>query len=88
MKITSAKDLAAAVRGRRLALNLSQADVARMAGVSRPWLSNIEAGKPTAEFGLIVRLLDSLNLSLQITDASAPTGGVDLDALLTDYENR
>lgn len=88
MKITSARDLAAAVRGRRIALALSQAELAKKAGVSRPWLSKVEAGKPTAEFGLIVRLLEALGLTLQLTDGGKDTTTVDLDSLLDDYENR
>jgi HTH-type transcriptional regulator/antitoxin HipB len=87
MKISSTRDLAAAVRGRRASLGLSQAHLAKLAGVSRPWLSHVEAGKPTAEFGRIIRLLDALglNLSLEVTGDDASI--VDLDALLTEYEN-
>jgi HTH-type transcriptional regulator/antitoxin HipB len=92
MKIGSPRDLAAAVRGRRASLGLSQADLAKRAGVSRPWLSNVEAGKPTAEFGRIIRLLDALGLSLHLDIASmdltgAETATIDLDALLSEYEN-
>ena len=92
MKIGSPRDLAAAVRGRRASLGLSQADLAKRAGVSRPWLSNVEAGKPTAEFGRIIRLLDALGLSLHLDLTSlditgAETATIDLDALLSEYEN-
>jgi HTH-type transcriptional regulator/antitoxin HipB len=88
MKISSTRDLAVVARGRRLSLGLSQADLAKRAGVSRPWLSNVEAGKPTAEFGRIIRLLDALGLSLrlEITGDEAPI--VDLDALLSEYEDQ
>ncbi len=87
MKISSTRDLAAAVRGRRSSLGLSQADLAKRAGVSRPWLSNVEAGKPTTEFGRIIRLLDALGLSLRLDVSGDETGTVDLDALLSEYEN-
>ena len=90
MKIGSPRDLAAAVRGRRASLGLSQADLAKRAGVSRPWLSNVEAGKPTAEFGRIIRLLDALGLSLHLDLTSSDITGadtVDLDALLSEYED-
>lgn len=93
MKITSVQSLAAAVRGRRIDLNLSQADLAVRAGVSRPWLSKVEAGKATAEFGLIVRLLDALGLSLDLDladggpgDAALPS--LNLDDLLKEYRER
>jgi len=88
MKITSARDLAAAVRGRRLSLGLSQADLAGRARVSRPWLSEVEAGKPTAEFGRIIRLLDTLGIGLHLEVAGDEATTVDLDAHLIDYENR
>jgi HTH-type transcriptional regulator / antitoxin HipB len=92
MKINSAGDLAAAVRGRRISLRLSQADLAKRAGVSRPWLSKVEAGRPTAEFGLVLRLLDALGLSLDLDESdggdSPKTMSVDLDALLDEYRSR
>ena len=86
MNINSPRDLAAAVRGRRLSLGLSQAELARRADVSRPWLSQVEAGKPRTELSLIIRLLDALGLGLQleVRDSGAPS--VDLDAILEDYE--
>ena len=62
MKINSVQDLAAAARGRRISLGLTQTVLAVQAGVSRPWLSQVEAGKPSAEIGLIIRLLDALDL--------------------------
>ncbi len=93
MRIISVQDLAAVVRGRRISLGLSQADLAVRAGVSRPWLSKIETGKPTAELGLIIRLLDALDLSMQLEIIDADGGDsvtalVDLDALLEEYRDR
>ncbi|HEY1652020.1 MAG TPA: helix-turn-helix domain-containing protein [Acidimicrobiales bacterium] len=87
MNINTSRDLAAAVRGRRLTLGLSQAELARRAGVSRPWLSKVEGGKPTAEFSLIIRLLDVLGLGLHLQDADSCVRSVDLDAILEDYES-
>lgn len=55
-----------AVLGRRRALDLSQAQVAVRAGVSRKWLSEFEQGKVTAELGLVLRLLDSLDLEFSV----------------------
>lgn len=89
-KIVTTRDLAAAIRGRRFALGLTQADVAARVGVSRPWLSHIEAGKPTANIGLVIRLLDALGLQLEVTDRPPPADDstTDLDALLDEYDNR
>jgi HTH-type transcriptional regulator/antitoxin HipB len=92
-QINSLRDLAAAARGRRLSLGLSQAELAARARVSRPWISEFEAGKPTAELGLVLRLLDALELDVNIAErgnaggaAEAPRRStVDLDSLLDEY---
>jgi HTH-type transcriptional regulator/antitoxin HipB len=95
-KINSIRDLAAAARGRRLDLGLSQAELAARSRVSRQWISEFEAGKPTAELGLVIRLLDALGLRLNLDERGNGRGGdqpprsttVDLDALLEDYRER
>lgn len=93
--INSIRDIAAAVRGRRQDLRLSQAELAARAGVSRAWLNAFEAGKPTAQLDLVIRLLDALDLRLAlddgdrtINDRARPGAAVDLDALLDDYRNQ
>ncbi|MCZ7590220.1 MAG: helix-turn-helix domain-containing protein [Gaiella sp.] len=91
MSVRSIKDVAAAVRGRRHDLGISQVELARRAGVSRKWISEFEAGKSTAEFGLVLRVLDALALSLELRDASSTQdgpsdrGAVDLDLLLNRF---
>lgn len=89
MTIRSIRDIAAAVRGRRKELGLSQDQLAKRAGVSRKWISEFEAGKPTAELGLVLRVLDELGFRLELregsdTDAARPRSrdAVDLDTLL------
>ncbi|MDT5042691.1 MAG: HTH-type transcriptional regulator / antitoxin HipB [Actinoplanes sp.] len=49
---------------------------------SRRWLSDLEAGKTTAEFGLILRTLDALGLGLDAFSVEPAPGELDLDALL------
>lgn len=89
MKIRSIRDLAAVVRGRRRDLGLSQAELAVRAGVSRKWIYQFEAGKPTAELRLILRVLDALGLSLDVAhhEQAAIKGGAmpDRDALIDDH---
>jgi transcriptional regulator with XRE-family HTH domain len=92
VRLTSIADIAAAVRGRRMDLGLSQGDLAERAGVSRRWVNQFEGGgRTTAEVGAILAVLDALGLDLQVeavsgaTDDSEPaTGGVNLDVLLDD----
>ena len=94
-QINSLRDLVAAVRGRRKSLGWTQSELANRAHVSRQWISEFEAGKPTAELGLTIRLLDALDLRLTLDtseerhparEQSAVT--VDLDAVLDDYRSR
>ena len=94
-QINSIRDLTAAVRGRRKSLGWTQSELANRAGVSRQWISEFEAGKPTAELGLMIRLLEALDLRLTVDtgeerhparERSAMT--VDLDAVLDDYRSR
>lgn len=89
--IASIRDLAATARGRRLALGLSQTELAQAAAVSRSWVADFEAGNPGAELRLVLRLLDALGLSVVLDvrgeqpSGGAPDAPVDLDALLEDY---
>lgn len=94
--VRSAPDLGATIRGRRRELGRSQGAVAADAGVSRQWLSEVEAGKATAEVGLVLAVLEVLAVDLvpvardgglsDLTTDAVPT--VDLDELLDDYRNR
>jgi HTH-type transcriptional regulator / antitoxin HipB len=91
MKVRSIRDLAAVVRGRRRDLGLSQAELAVRAGVSRKWIYQFEAGKPTAELRLILRVLDALGLVLDVTyDEQAGAGRPtrDLDTLIEEHRAR
>ena len=91
MKIRSINDVSAAVRGRRLDLGLSQSDLSERSGISRKWISVFESGKPTAEFGLVMRVLETLGLHLEVTGPPAAMlthqdRSVDLDAFLEEYQ--
>jgi HTH-type transcriptional regulator/antitoxin HipB len=93
MVIRSIGDLAAHVRGRRKELGMSQDELAHRAGVSRKWIYDFEAGKPTAQLGILLRVLDELGLALDVVrtsedSRSAGRGAVDLDALLDEHRRR
>ena len=89
MKINTMRDLAATVRGRRLDLGWSQAELARRAKVSREWVNEFEAGKSTVELGLVLRVLPSLELTLDVAVRGVATDvqGINLDALLEGYRS-
>lgn len=93
MRMRSIRDLAAAVRGRRGDLRMSQAELAVRADVSRKWIYEFEAGKPNAEVGLLLRVLDALGLTLEVTpdgqaEAASRSEAVDLDALIDEHRRR
>jgi transcriptional regulator with XRE-family HTH domain len=61
--------LGTAVRSLRLDRGLSQADLAKAAGVSRQWIVNLERGNTEGlEVGRLMRVLDQLDASLTIRD--------------------
>lgn len=84
MRIANARDLGMAVRQARQDRGQTQAELAAAAGVSRRWLSDLEAGKATAEFGLILRTLDALGLGLDAFPVELEPGQLDLDVLFGD----
>jgi HTH-type transcriptional regulator/antitoxin HipB len=81
MRVEDSKGLGVTVRERRAKLGITQATLAAAAGVSRRWLSDLEAGKVTAELGLVLRTLRALGIvvDLQPEERLAP---IDLDAVL------
>lgn len=85
--VRTINDAANAIRGRRVEFGLSQSELARRAGVSRKWVNEFEAGKPSAELHLVMRVLDAVGLRLAIesTPDADPVAGIDLDALLEEH---
>jgi HTH-type transcriptional regulator/antitoxin HipB len=80
MRIGNARDLGAYVRDQRRAAGLSQEALATRAGVSRRWLTGLEAGKPSAEVGLVLRVIAALG---QYADVRPdPATDFDLDTYL------
>ncbi|SCE88900.1 HTH-type transcriptional regulator / antitoxin HipB [Micromonospora viridifaciens] len=83
VRIGNVRDLGRYVRDRRRELGLTQTGLATEAGVSRRWLSDLEAGKESAEVGLVLRTLAALNLMVDAVPLETlPAPGVDLDDLL------
>lgn len=58
--------LAEAVRSRRLELNLTQAEVADLAGCSQRFVHTVEQGKPTLRLDKLLDLLEVLGLGLSV----------------------
>jgi len=61
--------LGGAVRSRRAALSLSQADVADLAGVSERFVRFVEQGKTTIQLEQLLAVLGTLGLELDVSTA-------------------
>jgi HTH-type transcriptional regulator/antitoxin HipB len=58
------------IRRTRLARGLSQAQLAEKVGASRKWIVEIEAGKPTSEFGRVLQVLNELGIQIGFDDGT------------------
>jgi len=68
MRVVNTEDLGLLVRDERRRRGLSQASLCTAAEVSRRWLSDFEAGKATAEIGLVFRVLHALDLIMEVAE--------------------
>ena len=66
LPIENSNDLGAAIRGRRLELELTQEELADVARVSLRFLSELERGKESAQYAGVRRVLDALGLDLYL----------------------
>ena len=82
MRMNTPRDLGLYVRDRRGRLDLTQAELAASARVSRRWLSDMEAGKPTVEVGLVFKVLHALGVALDASPFERGADDIDLDELL------
>lgn len=73
-RLRNPEQLGRSIRLKRLEKRLSQSALAALLGVERKWVIRLEVGNPKAEFGLVLKTLDALNLRATLTDAdrSAP----------------
>jgi HTH-type transcriptional regulator / antitoxin HipB len=72
MRTTANLALARAVRWRRKSLRLSQDELALLAGCSRPFVSEVERGKPTVQLDRLLSLLAALGLGFRLTESVEP----------------
>lgn len=62
--IRTPKAFGSAVRRERTNQGLTQAELAKRAGVGRPWLSELESGKRTVELGRALLVLSALGMAV------------------------
>ena len=66
MKITDAASLGNAIRSRRKELNYTQGYIYEITGLSISFLSDLENGKPTAEIGKTIEVINLLGLDILV----------------------
>jgi len=83
VKIRTVREFAALARERRRALKWTQQELADRLGVNREWVIDFEKAKVTVQFGLVLRALRELNISLETPVAPdcvpATLPAIDLD---------
>jgi transcriptional regulator with XRE-family HTH domain len=65
MVIGDPRDVGAALRQARVAKGWTQQQVASMVGATRQWVASVEAGAPTARFGLVIDALRCVDVLLE-----------------------
>lgn len=83
MHVRNTRDLGLLLRDRRRRLGLTQADVAACIGASRHWVMGIEAGKSTAELGLVLNALSAVGLVMDLRIGAALHNSADAAAAST-----
>lgn len=66
MKANDASALGKVIKDRRKELGLKQKDVADATGFSVSFISDLENGKPTAELGKSIHIINMLGMDLNI----------------------
>lgn len=66
ISIKSSGDLGLAIRAVRRSTHVRIDDLAATAGVSKQFTSDVEHGKPTIQFGLVLKLLAELGVPLEV----------------------
>lgn len=68
MKIIDSKSLGNVIRARRKELHYTQQDISDNTGYSISFLSDLENGKPTAEIGRAIDVVNLLGLDILIKE--------------------
>ena len=68
MEVRAASDFGALVAERRECLSLSQAELARRAGVTREWVVRLENGSTTVTLFRLMRVLRELGLVFDVSE--------------------
>ena len=67
------EQLGRVVRLKRRERGLSQSALAALLGVERKWVIRLESGNPKAELGLVLRVLNALDLRASLGEEKPPS---------------
>ncbi len=63
----NAKDIAKAVRAHRKNAGLTQKELARLAGIGKTAVFDVESGKSTVQLATLLRIFGVLNIQINLT---------------------
>ena len=66
MLVKTPVDIGRIIRSARIAEGLSQTQLAAQFGSTQSWISEIENGKPTAELGMVLKVLSFLRVEIDV----------------------
>ena len=69
--VQTSRAFGSAIRRARKEQGLTQEELAARAGVGRPWLSELETGKRTAELGRALSVLSALGLAIRFVPSTS-----------------
>lgn len=71
------EQLGRVVRLKRQEKGLSQSALAAQLGAERKWVIRLESGNPKAELGLVLKVLDALDLRASLGEEKPPSSSKD-----------
>jgi len=66
MRIKDTKSMGGTIKAHRKSMGMTQLDAAGLCGVGERFLSELERGKPTAELGKVLLVINRLGLRLEL----------------------
>ena len=72
--VRSTEDLGRTIGELRRTQGLTQEQMATNAGISREWLAQLERGRPSRSFSIMLRLIRRLGADLVVVAAKVPHG--------------
>ncbi len=68
--VSTASDIGSAISAARKTKKLTQSQLATLADVHQPKISEIERGKDTAHIGIVLRIIKALGLTINLIGAT------------------